>query len=406
MSIIFYSIGNFKALPIMLITCLINYYCAKNINQFKFIIGLSFNVGILCYFKYVDFFIDNINTLFSTNLPLIKVILPLGISFYIFQNLGYLIDVYNKQVKPSTSLINYATYITMFPQLVAGPIVRYQVIESQLETRIITYTTVSLGIKRLIKGLVKKVIIANSIATIIIELNTIEISIVGTWIIAALYLIQLYFDFSGYSDMAIGLGKIFGFDFNENFNSPLLAKNITDFWRKWHISLTTWIKDYIYIPLKGSRVKIARYIFNLIIVWLFTGLWHGANWNFIIWGLYFGSIILFERKVIKLHSSTYTWLLLIIGFVLFKYSITESIEILKIMFFNSNYAFINQDLIYYLSSYLVFIIVTLSFIVLENNIKIIGIINKYDLVVYFILFIVVIAYIVDSSFNPFLYFRF
>ena len=296
-SLLFYSLGEPKYIIILILSCIINYYLSKLLNKkYKkiiLIIAILYNIGQLFIFKYTDFFISNINTIFKSSISLTYIIMPIGISFFTFQALGYVIDVYNKNHKPAKSLLEFMTYISLFPQLIAGPIVRFSDIKNELTKRTINYEKISLGIKRFIIGLSKKVLLANILG----EFTTlvIEESFVYSWLKPIFYTLQIYFDFSGYSDMAIGLGLMLGFNFLENFNYPLIANSITDFWRRWHISLSSWFRDYLYIPLGGNRVSTLKWIRNLLIVWFLTGFWHGANWNFIIWGLYFGILLIIEK---------------------------------------------------------------------------------------------------------------
>lgn len=309
-SLLFYSWGEPKFIILMLISILFNYYFAIFIDKYRennkvtkaILIGsLIFNIGLLFFFKYFNFFINNFNSLFSSNISIMKIILPIGISFYTFQILSYVVDVYKDDVKVQKNICYLGAYISFFPQLIAGPIVRYCDIEKQLNNRIVNFDKVVVGIRRFIIGLGKKVIIANNVAIIadtIFNSNNLGNYGIGILIIGTLaYTIQIYFDFSGYSDMAIGLGKLFCFDFLENFNYPYIATSITDFWRRWHISLSSWFRDYVYIPLGGNRVSKLKFLRNIFVVWMLTGLWHGASWNYVIWGIYFGIILMFEKLV-------------------------------------------------------------------------------------------------------------
>ena len=369
-SLIFYFLGEPKYIFILLLSCIVNYIIGKFIEKYKYkkillIIGIIFNVSLLFVFKYTDFFIENFNNLFNSNIPFTYIIMPIGISFFTFQALSYIIDIYNKKHKSADNIIDFMTYICLFPQLIAGPIVRYSTIDEELRNRKVTFDKFSSGIKRFIIGLSKKVLIANVLGELITLFY--EGSVVSAWLNPILFTLQIYFDFSGYSDMAIGLGLIFGFTFLENFNYPLIASSITDFWRRWHISLSSWFKDYVYIPLGGNRVNKLRWIRNIFVVWFLTGLWHGAEWNFIIWGLYFGIILLIEKlflgKIIektKILKYFYTSFLIIISFLIFSTTTVSSIVIsLKDMFFMSDIPFINNETIYYLKSYLILIIISL-----------------------------------------------
>ena len=343
--------------------------------------------------------------------------MPIGISFFTFQTISYVIDVYNKKVEASKSFLNFATYVCLFPQLVAGPIVRYETIEKELKSRKISFDTFGEGVKRFTIGLFKKVLIANLIGELCTSLAALTNQSVMSYLFQAVgYTLQIYFDFSGYSDMAIGLGLFFGFHFLENFNYPLIASSITDFWRRWHISLSSFFKDYVYIPLGGNRVSLLKWIRNIFIVWFLTGFWHGSSWNFILWGLYFAIILLLEKKIYgkylnntKIIKHIYTIVLVVISFVIFN---SESISDIKIfvssMFGLNNLPFINTETLYYIRSYLVLFII--SIIGATPLPKLVG--NKLkkleflESIIYIAIIILVTAYLVDSSFNPFLYFRF
>ena len=428
-SLLFYFYGEQIHIWILLLSIIMNYLFGiwlEKSNHKKKILAFSIisNVGILMYFKYINFFITNINTIFHTNIGLLKVIMPIGISFFTFQTLSYVIDVYKGEVKANHHFFDFATYVCLFPQLVAGPIVRYKDIAQELKERKHSISNFSLGISRFIIGLAKKVLIANVIG----ELSSILLgisndSILGYWVIAISYTLQIYFDFSGYSDMAIGLGNMFGFNFLENFNYPLWASSITDFWRRWHISLSSWFRDYIYIPLGGNRVSTIKWIRNIFIVWLLTGFWHGAAWNFIIWGLFFALLLLLEKKIwgnfLKKHKIVghiYTILLVLISFVIFSVnSLNEGIIFMKHLFGFTHLPLLTSEVIYYIRSYGVLLIISMiaSTPLLPNIIKILkqkkgikSMINGLEIIYYVILLLLVTSFLIDSSFNPFLYFRF
>ena len=426
-SLLFYSLGEPKYIIILILSCIINYYLSKLLNKkYKkiiLIIAILYNIGQLFIFKYTDFFISNINTIFKSSISLTYIIMPIGISFFTFQALGYVIDVYNKNHKPAKSLLEFMTYISLFPQLIAGPIVRFSDIKNELTKRTINYEKISLGIKRFIIGLSKKVLLANILG----EFTTlvIEESFVYSWLKPIFYTLQIYFDFSGYSDMAIGLGLMLGFNFLENFNYPLIANSITDFWRRWHISLSSWFRDYLYIPLGGNRVSTQKWIRNLLIVWFLTGFWHGANWNFIIWGLYFGILLIIEKLFIKsfldktkIIKYIYTLLIVIISFLIFSTTnINELFNSLKNMFLINNIPLINKTTIYYFRSYIVLLIIsiisatpilkiTINKIKQTKLNKIIEVLEILEIFIYFGLLTLSTAYLIDESFNPFLYFRF
>ena len=424
-SLIFYFLGEPKYIIILLLSCIINYYLSKLIEKNKhsklyLIFAIIFNVGNLLIFKYTDFFISNINNLFNIKIPYMYLIMPIGISFYTFQTLGYIIDVYNKKHKSSKNIIDFMTYVCLFPQLVAGPIVRYSDVEKALVDRTHSYSNFSAGIKRFVIGLSKKVLLANVLGEFTKSLVT--ETVLSSWLKPIAYTLQIYFDFSGYSDMAIGLGLMFGFKFLENFNYPLIASSITDFWRRWHISLSSWFRDYIYIPLGGNRVSKLKWFRNIFAVWFLTGFWHGASWSFIIWGLYFGIILVIEKLFIgkyiektKIFKHLYSLIIIVISFLIFNSNNTnEIITSLKNMFCINNLEFINQETIYYLKSYSILLIVSIisSTPLIKNiiskikNNKASIIIDILEPITYILLLILSTAFLIDESFNPFLYFRF
>ena len=424
-SLIFYFLGEPKYIIILLISCVINYILSKQIGKNKhsklyLIIALILNIGTLFIFKYTDFFISNINNIFNTNIGYMYLVMPIGISFFTFQALGYIIDVYNKKHKPAKNIINYMTYICLFPQLIAGPIVRYSTIENELETRTHNYDNFANGVKRFIIGLSKKVLLANVLGEFTKSFLT--ETVLSSWLKPIGYTLQIYFDFSGYSDMAIGLGLMFGFKFLENFNYPLIASSITDFWRRWHISLSSWFRDYVYIPLGGNRVNKLKWLRNLFVVWFLTGFWHGASWNFIIWGLYFGIILVIEKLFIgkyiektKIFKHIYSLIIIVISFLIFNSNTTNEIfNSLKNMFFLNNLEIVNNETIYYLRSYLVLLIIAIisatplikNIILKLNQTKTKNIISLLEPITYIILLILSTAFLIDESFNPFLYFRF
>ena len=424
-SLIFYFLGEPKYIIVLLLSCIINYILSKKIETSKhkkiyLIISLIYNIGQLLIFKYTNFFISNINNILSINIPYMYIVMPIGISFFTFQIIAYIIDVYNNKHSSAKNIINFMTYVCLFPQLIAGPIVRYIDIEKELENRTNSYNQFANGIKRFVIGLSKKVLLANVLGEFTKELVT--TTVISSWLKPIAYTLQIYFDFSGYSDMAIGLGLMLGFNFLENFNYPLIASSITDFWRRWHISLSSWFKDYVYIPLGGNRVNKQKWIRNLFIVWFLTGFWHGASWNFIIWGLYFGIILVIEKLFIgkylertKIIKYIYSLIIIVISFLIFNSNtITEILKSLSNMFNLNNIDIINKETIYYLKSYLILLIIsiisatpllktTLSKI---NNTKYKKIIDILEPITYIILLILSTAFLIDESFNPFLYFRF
>ena len=424
-SLIFYFLGEPKYIIVLILSCLINYYLSKLIEKNKLsklflIISIVYNVGQLLIFKYTDFFIQNINNIFNSNINYLYIIMPIGISFFTFQNIGYIVDVYNKKHSSAKNIIEYMTYISFFPQLIAGPIVRYIDIKKDLQSRTQSFSKFSEGIKRFTIGLSKKVLIANVIGEF--ASNIITETVLSSWLKPIAYTLQIYFDFSGYSDMAIGLGLMFGFRILENFNYPLIASSITDFWRRWHISLSSWFRDYIYIPLGGNRVSKIKWIRNIFVVWFLTGFWHGASWNFIIWGLYFGIILVIEKMFLKKYLDKtkiikylYTSIIVIISFLIFSVDGADNIILnLKNMFFINDIPLINSEILYYFRNNLVLFIVAIIgstplIKVIINKIKLTKfnfIINILEPITYIILLILSTSFLIDASFNPFLYFRF
>ena len=428
-SLLFYFYGEPRYILILLLSCFINYISGRLIDKYNkhakkiLIATIIYNVGQLLYFKYTDFFIQNINNIFNSNIDYLRIVMPIGISFFTFQTLSYVIDVYKKEVEVSKNFIDFATYVSLFPQLVAGPIVRYKTINEELKTRKVNFIDFSNGVKRFTIGLAKKVLIANIIGELCNSLIGMEeITVLSSWINAIGFTLQIYFDFSGYSDMAIGLGLMFGFHFLENFNYPFIAKSITDFWRRWHISLSSFFRDYIYIPLGGNRVSKLKWFRNIFVVWFLTGFWHGAAWNFIIWGLYFAILLLLEKNIwgkylekTKIIKYIYTITLVIISFVIFNStSLNEVINSIKNMLFMNDLKFINTETIFYLRNYLVILIIALvastpvmkNIIAKAKNTKFKLVIDILEPIYYLALLIIVTSFLIDSSFNPFLYFRF
>ena len=427
-SLLFYFLGEPKYIIILLLCCTINYYISKLMTHKKFkkhkkkllLLALIYDIGQLLYFKYTDFFITNINNIFNLDLSLLHVIMPIGISFFTFQIIAYMADVYKGVHKPSKNLLDFTMYVSLFPQLIAGPIVRYADVEKEVIKRETNFNKFSQGIKRFVIGLSKKVLLANVLGEFAGLL--VEETVLSAWLKPILFTLQIYFDFSGYSDMAIGLGLMLGFHFLENFNYPLIAKSITDFWRRWHMSLSSWFRDYVYIPLGGNRVSKLKWIRNLFIVWFLTGFWHGANWNFIIWGLYFGTLLVIEKFLLgKLLEKTkvikyiYTSLIIIISFLIFSVeSVPEIITSLKNMFLLSDIPFTSLETNYYLRSYLVLLIISLigatplfkTIIGKLKETKLKIVIDILEPIYLIGLLLLCTAFLIDASFNPFLYFRF
>lgn len=425
-SLVFYAWGEPKYVFLMLFSALFNYICGLWIDKSLkkktvLILNIICNIGILVYFKYTNFILSTIGTLTKAELPYLNILLPIGISFYTFQALSYTIDVYRGKTAVQKSFLNFGLYLSLFPQLIAGPIVRYNDVAAQLDKRSITYSGFITGFTRFSAGLCKKVLIANSVGKIWTMVSGFEFSALSmslAWLGIIAYTLQIYFDFSGYSDMAIGLGKMLGFDFLENFNYPYVSKSITEFWRRWHISLSSWFKEYIYIPLGGNRVSKPRAYLNIFIVWMLTGLWHGASWNFVLWGLYFAVILiaekLFLKKIIEktgVFSHVYALFLIVIGWAIFAVEDLNSVKMfLHALFAFKNTGINNPDFLYTLSSYAFTLIgaaVISSGLPKKLYNKLIP--NRLAFIKYIfaaIGFIICVTYLVDDTFNPFLYFRF
>ena len=422
-SLVFYAWGEPRLVLLMLITVLGGYILGlltEKFNKHKKLflaLAVALSLGFLGYFKYVDFFIENINLMTGLSIPLLNVALPIGISFYTFQLLSYNIDVYRGNVPAQRNFVDLATYISLFPQLIAGPIVRYSDVAKQLRNRNHSFDKIALGVRRFVIGLSKKIIIANTLGEICeIFKSSNDKSVLYFWLYAVAFALHIYFDFSGYSDMAIGLGKLFGFDFAENFDYPYISKSITEFWRRWHISLGTWFRDYVYIPLGGSRVGMARMIINLLIVWMLTGFWHGAEWSFILWGLYFAVLLIVEKLFLlkwlnhsKVISRIYVLLLVVISFVIFNAgSINEAFVYIGGMLGVGDYPLVSTEALFYLKDYLFVLIIAI--VGATNFPK--YFVTKFktlqwlEPIVLIALLAVSTAYLVDGSFNPFLYFRF
>lgn len=431
-SLVFYGWGEPKYVVLMIASIVIGYFSGILIEAFsqkklsKVFLGISVavNLGFLAYFKYADFFIENFNAVTGLSIPLLRIALPIGISFYTFQILSYTIDVYRKDVPAQKNIINLAAYITMFPQLIAGPIVRYSDIAKQLEERTHSFENFSKGIRRFILGLGKKILIANSLGELCdVFKASDDKSVLFYWLYAVAFGLHVYFDFSGYSDMAIGLGRIFGFRFSENFNYPYISKSATEFWRRWHMSLGTWFRDYVYIPLGGNRVSKPKWFFNIFVVWFLTGFWHGAAWNFIIWGLFFAVLLIVEKVFLlkyldksKVISRVYTLVAVGISFVIFNATdMKEAFSYIGGMFGAGDLPLVSTEFFYYLKSFAVTLVIGIIGAtpivkkavekIFENSkiSKFIWVLEPVGLVA---LLAVMTAYLVDGSFNPFLYFRF
>ena len=424
LSLVFYSWGEGKYFLIMIASIIIDYTAGRLIYRYKneikkktivLCISLVFNLGLLFFFKYFNFFIDNINNIFNLAIKGVKITLPLGISFYTFQTMSYSIDVYRGKIVPEKNIINFAAFVTLFPQLIAGPIVKYTDINKEISRRVITKDNVEVGIEKFILGLGRKVLIANNIGMLWTEVEGIGFENISTplaWLGIISFGLQIYFDFSGYSLMAIGLGKMLGFNFPENFNYPYISRSISEFWRRWHITLGSWFKEYVYIPLGGNRKGKVRVTFNLFIVWALTGLWHGASYNFLLWGLFFFLLISIEKLGLinflnkhRVFSRIYTIVLLLIGWTLFAITDFNGIcEYLSKLFLYSN----GEEWIYYLRNYGVSLIIAIIFSLplVSMFYKKIDNFKWIKTIILMGIFIISVAYLVDATYNPFLYFRF
>lgn len=423
-SLAFYSWGEPKYFLIMLASIFVDYLVSRGIEKYRknkkisimfLLISILFNLGMLFFFKYFNFFLENINNILGISLKYVKITLPLGISFYTFQTMSYTIDVFLGKVKAEKNIINFGAFVCLFPQLIAGPIVKYTDINLALKNRKVDIYQIQEGIKLFILGLGSKVIIANNIGALWSEVEAKGFSEIGTimaWISILAFAFQIYFDFNGYSLMAIGLGKILGFDFPRNFNYPYISRSITEFWRRWHITLGSWFKEYVYIPLGGNRVGRLRLYINLFIVWFLTGFWHGASYNFILWVIYFFILISIEKAGLlrfleknKIISHIYSIFFIIIGWAIFAVVDLEQLKILLQRMFTIN---IDNEWIYYIRNYgITFIIATLFSTPIIKNIY-----NKFvksdilNTIILITIFLLCIAYLVDATYNPFLYFRF
>ena len=433
-SLVFYAWGEPVYLFLMLLSILFNYFSGLDIARSlqdkraakrSLVFNLIINLAVLGFFKYEGFVLDTLNGILPVHISYHALPLPIGISFYTFQILSYIIDVYRGNVKVQTNLPNFALYVTMFPQLIAGPIVQYADVDEQLASREVSWTKFGEGSMYFIRGLAKKVLLANTSGMIFTEVSGLakgNIAVVTAWLGAFAYMFQIYFDFSGYSDMAIGLGKMFGFEFNMNFNYPYVSKSITEFWRRWHISLSSWFRDYVYIPLGGNRVSKIKHIRNLLIVWFLTGLWHGAAWNFVAWGLYYGVLLIIEKYLLSpvldrlpdVVRHIYSIVLVVIGWVLFfSSSFGQAADYIRVMFGAGAHGFADRESMYLLTSNLI-----LWLILIFGSTPLVHFRYEHMLrskkwnttiinsVVYAALFIVCIAYLVTETYNPFLYFRF
>ena len=423
-SLIFYGWGEPKYVVLMVATIAAFYLCGLAIDRAKsqrakkvwLTVAVVVGIVLLTVFKYADFFLQSFAAVTGLSLPLLKLALPIGISFYTFQCLSYAVDVYRGNAAAQKDPIAFGAYVALFPQLIAGPIVRYVDIARELENRTLTLDDAMAGVRRFLVGLGKKVLLANQLGLLTeVFRDSSEKSILFHWMYAVAFMLHIYFDFSGYSDMAIGLGRVFGFHFIENFNYPYLSKSITEFWRRWHMSLGSWFRDYVYIPMGGNRVSRGRWVFNILVVWMLTGLWHGASWNFVLWGLLFALMLLLEKwipalqKLPELLRRGYVLLIVMLSFVLFNAAdLHQAAGDVAGLF--GGYPLLNRESVYYLRSYaVVFIVSIVGATPLVKTVasripkKAAAVLEPMVLIA---LLLTCTAYLVDGSFNPFLYFRF
>ena len=425
-SLFFYAWGEPIYILLMIFSTLVDFLNGKNNNKKtrrKFLfIAILINLSLLGFFKYTDLLIETINFIFNTNISPLNITLPIGISFYTFQTMSYSIDVYRKDVEPETNYFRYLTYISMFPQLIAGPIVRYETINRELHKRTIVFDNVCKGFLRFLNGLFKKVLIGNNIGylnSLIMNSDLYSQSILTLWLGIIAFALQIYFDFSGYSDMAIGMGKMLGFSFDENFDYPYASRSITEFWRRWHISLSTWFRDYVYIPLGGNRKGLRKQIRNILFVWALTGIWHGASWNYLLWGIYYGVILVIEKVFLTRYiekwpnilKHLYTIILLIIGWAIFSIEDVSVLQNYLKLMLTPTLPLIDSNFIFYISNYALILILgtVFSFPIVKKIPKLAerNILTKILFaIIYIVLFIASVAYLVSDTYNPFMYFRF
>ena len=427
-SLIFYAWGEPKYVFLMIATICLFFFCGlfigkaqtKKMKRFWLVVSVVVSLALLAVFKYADFAVSSVNSVLGSNIPLLKLALPIGISFYTFQSLSYTIDVYRGEAQVQKNIIHFGAYVSLFPQLIAGPIVRYVDVARKLDHRTHSWDDIALGLRRFLVGLSKKILIADQLAVLLnVFRDSSQPSVLFYWMYAIAFTLHIYFDFSGYSDMAIGLGRVFGFNFIENFNYPYMSKSIGEFWRRWHMSLGSWFRDYVYIPLGGNRVKPLRWVFNTLVVWMLTGLWHGAAWNFVVWGLLYAVFLMLEKwgkpvldKIPGFLRRIYVLFVVMLGFVLFNaVDFTQALSDVKGLFGLNGAPLVTAESLYYLRSYAVLFI--LAFVGSTPLMKNLG--NRlekttFGAVIEPILTIAALlicaAYLVDGSFSPFLYFRF
>lgn len=432
--LIFYAWGEPVYILVMLFSTFVDYMAGRLMARYDeqpkirlvfLIVSVCVNLGMLAVFKYNSFVVQNVNMLFGTGFTDPKIPLPIGISFYTFQSMSYTIDLYRRNIKVQKSFLNFATYVSLFPQIVAGPIVRYEDVQNEIDKRAITTSMIGDGVGQFVKGLAKKVLLANNIGalwTVIKATPVGELSVASAWLGILAFTFQIYYDFSGYSDMACGLGRMMGFNFPSNFNFPYIAKSVSEFWRRWHITLSSWFKSYVYIPLGGNRHGLLKTVRNLLIVWFLTGLWHGASWNFVLWGLYFGVLIILERlfllkwleKLPGFLRVAYTFLLVVVGWVLFEFeSLTMIGRYLGAMFGLGTTGLVDSKALFWLASYAVVFVLCIFFsgevskrFVQKLDRKLPKCSEYLRPVLQLAGILLCTAYLVDATFNPFLYFRF
>lgn len=431
-SLLFYAWGEPVYIFLMILSILFNYICgldiARNLKdpaaaKRSLIFTVAVNLCILGFFKYEGFVLDSLSAVLPVDIPYRAMALPIGISFYTFQILSYIIDVYRGHVKVQTNLLDFALYVTMFPQLIAGPIVQYADVDRQLHVRKESWGKFGEGSMFFIRGLAKKVLLANTIGMVYTEVAALapgKVSVLSAWIGCISYAFQIYFDFSGYSDMAIGLGKMFGFEFLKNFDYPYISQSITEFWRRWHISLGSWFREYVYIPLGGNRVPVIKHLRNLLLVWFLTGLWHGAAWNFVAWGLYYGLILILEKYFLSrvlerlpaVIRHIYSLVLVLIGWVFFfSPTLGGAVDYIQLMFGVGANGLVDSEGLYLLTTNLLLLILLVigsTPIVHRAYERVMAGRGKIlaNCVVYVAMFLLCIAYLVTETYNPFLYFRF
>ena len=438
-SLLFYAWGEPKYVFLMLFSITMDFFMGQMVAKSKarnnrkaakrfLTISIVVNLSILAFFKYADFIIGTINSVAGLSLPMLSIPLPIGISFFTFQTMSYVIDVYKGATKVQKNWVNYGTYVSMFPQLIAGPIVQYKTIAEQMEHRKENASDFAEGIHRFLLGMGKKVLLANTIGLLcdaVMALEITQVPVLTAWLGAIAYTFQIYFDFSGYSDMAIGLGKMFGFHFLENFNYPYISRSITEFWRRWHISLSSWFKEYVYIPLGGNRRGVLLQARNILVVWMLTGIWHGASWNYVLWGVYYGILLMLEKFLLKpvlkhlpgVLQNVYTMVLVIFGWVLFKCEdLSYCFSYLKAMVGGFHAGWIGRESMYLLRNYgalLVILLFGCTMIPKKMGQRITGKFGETSWIGLFLrivwyggIFLISLAYLVDATYNPFLYFRF